>query len=191
MPRLMIRDASEDDIAVIYSLVAELAEFEQLSEELESTEEDFRQALFGENPVARVSLALSDDVVRDRGGDRGGEGVADRGADRGDDGKVVAMALWFPTFSTFAGRAGIWLEDLYVRPAHRGRGHGRALLEHLRAMSEGRVEWSVLDWNERAIAFYRNIGARPLDGWTTYRWDAPSPVTGHQGRALDTPNDRL
>ena len=85
------------------------------------------------------------------------------------DGRIAGMALWFPTFSTFLGRAGIWLEDLYVRTEHRGQGIGTALLHHLRSMTTGRVEWSVLDWNERAIEVYRGLGARPLDGWTTYR----------------------
>lgn len=143
----MIRDAGPDDVAVIHAMVTELAEYEEMSGEMVSTEEDFRRALFGEIPMARVSLASA-----------GSAGA-------------VGMALWFPTFSTFAGRPGIWLEDLYVRPAHRGRGHGRALLEDLRARCEGRVEWSVLDWNEPAISFYRRLGARPLDGWTTYRWE--------------------
>jgi GNAT superfamily N-acetyltransferase len=80
------------------------------------------------------------------------------------------MALWFRTFSTFLGVPGIWLEDLFVRPAFRGRGLGRALLEDLFERSPGRVEWAVLDWNEPSIAFYRSLGAEPVDGWTRYRW---------------------
>jgi GNAT superfamily N-acetyltransferase len=142
----MIREAGPDDLDTIVGLVRDLAQYEQLEEEMVSTAEDFRLALFGPSPVARVSLAVA------------------------DTGEVAGMALWFPTFSTFLGRPGIWLEDLFVRPAHRGRGHGRALLEHLRSRTGGRVEWAVLDWNQPAIDFYRGLGARPLDGWTTYRW---------------------
>jgi GNAT superfamily N-acetyltransferase len=83
---------------------------------------------------------------------------------------VAGMALWFPTFSTFLGTPGIWLEDLFVRPAFRGRGFGLALLQALRAMTDGRVEWAVLDWNEPSIRFYESLGARPVEGWTRYRW---------------------
>jgi GNAT superfamily N-acetyltransferase len=102
--------------------------------------------MFGPEPVVKVSLATD------------------------DGGTVVGCAVWFRTYSTFTGRLGIWLEDLFVRPEHRGRGHGRALLDHLRALTDGRVEWSVLDWNAPAIAFYEQLGARPHAGWTTYRW---------------------
>jgi GNAT superfamily N-acetyltransferase len=80
------------------------------------------------------------------------------------------MALWHWTFSTFLGRPGIWLEDLVVRPEHRGAGLGRALLTSLFERSPGRVEWAVLDWNEPAMAFYRSLGAAPVDGWMRYRW---------------------
>jgi GNAT superfamily N-acetyltransferase len=82
----------------------------------------------------------------------------------------VGFALWFPTFSTFRGAPGLWLEDLYVRPEHRAQGHGRALLAALRDCTDQRIEWSVLDWNELARGFYRNLGAYPLDEWTTWRW---------------------
>ena len=90
--------------------------------------------------------------------------------DGGNGGTVVGFALWFRTFSTFLGRPGIWLEDLFVRPEARGHGHGAALLRDLRTRTDGRVEWSVLDWNRSAIDFYDRLGARPVDGWTTYRW---------------------
>ena len=83
---------------------------------------------------------------------------------------MAGFALWFRTFSTFLGRPGIWLEDLFVRPSSRGRGHGRALLDALRELTDGRVEWAVLDWNESSIAFYESLGARPVPGWTRYRW---------------------
>ena len=142
----MIREATEEDVPTIVELVAELAAFEGLTGEMVSGTGDFARALFGPDAVANVSLATE------------------------DDGSVAGMALWFRTFSTFLGRDGIWLEDLFVREPHRGRGHGRALLEHLRDRTEGRVEWSVLDWNSGAIGLYERVGARPVEGWTTYRW---------------------
>lgn len=85
-------------------------------------------------------------------------------------GDVAGMALWFTTFSTFLGVPGIWLEDLVIRPDHRGSGYGKALLERLRTMTAGRVEWAVLDWNQPSIDFYQSLGARPVEGWTRYRW---------------------
>jgi GNAT superfamily N-acetyltransferase len=88
-------------------------------------------------------------------------------------GPAVGLAVWFPTYSTFLGRPGIWLEDLFVRPGSRGAGVGTALLHHLfERAGGGRVEWSVLDWNEPSIAFYRRQGAQPVPGWTRYRWTA-------------------
>lgn len=142
-----IRAATPDDVAVIADLILELAEYEELRHEVEwASPADLVPHLFGPDAVAHVDLATT------------------------ADGEVVGMALWFPTFSTFLGRPGIWLEDLFVRPEHRGGGHGRALLEHLMARSPGRVEWAVLDWNEPSIAFYESLGAGPVDGWTRYRW---------------------
>ena len=105
-----------------------------------------REHLFGDGPLASVLIAES------------------------EVGEVAGFALWFPTFSTFLGRPGIWLEDLFVRPAHRGRGHGVALLRRLRDLTDGRVEWAVLDWNTPSIAFYEELGAKPVSGWTRYRW---------------------
>lgn len=142
-----IRAANPDDLAAVADLILELADYEELRHEVEwSSPEELAPHLFGDGAVAHVDLATT------------------------DAGEVVGMALWFPTFSTFVGRPGIWLEDLYVRPPHRGEGYGRALLEHLMARSPGRVEWAVLDWNEPSIAFYRSLGAAPVDGWTRYRW---------------------
>ena len=86
------------------------------------------------------------------------------------DGGLAAHALWYRTFSTFLGRTGIWLEDLYVRPAHRSKGYGAELLTHLRNLTAGRLEWEVLEWNALAMDFYQRLGARPMGGWTRYRW---------------------
>lgn len=144
----MIRDATPDDVPAIHALVRELAAYERLSDAVVSTEADFARHLFGPEPVAHALVA-------------------------DDDGAVVGFALWFPTFSTFLGRPGIWLEDLFVRADARRRGFGRALLGALRERTDGRVEWSVLDWNEHAQAFYRSLGAAPVDGWTTWRWMPP------------------
>ncbi len=141
-----VREATEADLGLIMELTRELARFEELEHELVATPELFREALFGANRVPRVSLC-------------------EDGA-----GNVVGHALWFPTFSTFLGTTGIWLEDLFVRPAFRGRGHATELLEHLRASTTGRVEWEVLDWNEGATKLYEGLGARPHRGWTKFRW---------------------
>ncbi|HEY1279361.1 MAG TPA: GNAT family N-acetyltransferase [Acidimicrobiales bacterium] len=143
---MAVRPATEADLDEIVALIRELAVYEQLEADVSLERDEVGQHLFGEQPAAHVLIAESD------GGD------------------VAGFALWFTTFSTFLGRPGIWLEDLFVRPAHRGRGHGLALLQRLRAMTDARVEWSVLDWNEPAIGFYRALGAKPVEGWTTYRW---------------------
>jgi GNAT superfamily N-acetyltransferase len=141
-----VRPATPADLPEIAVLIRELAEYEALVHEVVWTEDELARALFGDDPSAHVLVAET------------------------DDGEVVGLAIWFRTFSTFLGRSGIWLEDLFVRPEHRGGGHGRALLEALRGLTDGRVEWAVLDWNEPAIGFYRSIGAHPVEGWTRYRW---------------------
>lgn len=146
----MIRPAVADDLEEIAELICELAEYEKMTDEVVFEVDELGRYLFGHDPAAHVLLACA------------------------DDGEVVGMALWFRSFSTFLGRPGIWLEDLFVRPQHRGVGHGLALLQHLRGLTDGRVEWTVLDWNAPSIAFYERLGARPVDGWTTYRWP-PDP----------------
>jgi GNAT superfamily N-acetyltransferase len=142
----VIRAAVESDVPELVAMIHELAEFENLSDQVVITEDDLASALFG--PDAAVS-----DTVVDLG-----------------DGVLAGHALWFRTFSTFLGKAGIWLEDLYVRPEHRGQGFGAALLMHLRQLTGGRLEWEVLEWNAPAIDFYERLGARPIAGWTKYRW---------------------
>jgi GNAT superfamily N-acetyltransferase len=148
MPELEIRSATEDDVPLILSLIRELAEYERLSHEVVATEEALRDSLFGERPVAEVLICHLGD-------------------------EPVGFALFLHNFSTFLGRPGIYLEDLYVKPKYRGMGFGRALLVHLAKLARergcGRLEWSVLDWNEPAIGFYRSIGASPVSGWTVYR----------------------
>lgn len=153
-----IREAVAEDLGVVCSLVRELADYEELSSEVVLDEAEVGRHLFGSRPVASVLLAAE------------------------DDGAVAGFALWYPTFSTFLGRPGIWLEDLFVRLDHRGRGHGRALLEELRRRTDGRVEWAVLDWNASAIGFYRSLGAEPVAGWTRYRWPPPARI-GRGGSA--------
>jgi GNAT superfamily N-acetyltransferase len=143
---MLIRDAVPTDVGEIGALIHELAAFERLAHEVTWQPGQLERHLFGDAPAARVLIAEA------------------------GPGAVAGMALWFPTFSTFLGEPGIWLEDLFVRPEHRGGGIGRALLEAVRARTDGRVEWAVLDWNEPAVAFYRALGAAPVEGWTRFRW---------------------
>ena len=144
--RMPVREAVPGDLAEICSLIEELAEYERMSADVAYSADDLARHLFGPEPV--VNALMADE----------------------DDGAVAGFALWYPTYSSFEGRPGIWLEDLFVRPQFRGRGHGLAMLQQLRSMTDGRVEWAVLDWNEPSIAFYESLGARPVEGWTRYRW---------------------
>ena len=143
-----IERATPDDVPVVLDLIKALAEYERLPDEMVATDERLRRSLFGNPPAIEVVLA------------RVGS-------------QAVGFAVWFQNFSTFLGRPGLYLEDLFVRPEWRGRGIGRALLAHLAqvavARDYGRMEWAVLDWNETAIRFYRGIGARPMNEWTVYR----------------------
>lgn len=147
-PPWSLRPAEPRDVEAIVGLIGELAAFEQLTHLLQVTPASLRPHLFGDRPVVECVV-----------GEAGGE--------------VVAFALFFTNFSTFLGRPGLYLEDLYVRPAHRGRGLGRALLERLGALAVergcGRFEWSVLDWNENAIRFYEKMGATVLPDWRICR----------------------
>ena len=148
MPRIEIRAATPDDVPLIFALIGELAEYEKLSHEVVATEQQIRTALFGARAVAEVVIASL-------------------------DGAPVGFALFFPNYSTFLGRPGLYLEDLFVRPEARGFGAGRELLEYLARLAVergwGRLEWRVLDWNEPSIAFYRKLGAEPLEDWTVFR----------------------
>jgi GNAT superfamily N-acetyltransferase len=143
-----LRAAEPRDVEAIVGLIGELAEFEHLTHLLQVTPETLRPHLFGPKPVAE---AMVGEV----------------------DGEVVAFALFFTNFSTFLAKPGLYLEDLYVRPEHRGRGLGRALLEHLGALAVGRdygrFELSVLDWNEHAIRFYKGMGATVMPDWRICR----------------------
>ncbi|MDR8410847.1 GNAT family N-acetyltransferase [Nonomuraea sp. 3-1Str] len=156
----MIRRATPDDVPAILGLIHDLATYEKAAHEVRATEEQLRAALFGDAPAVFAHVATEDtEDGEDEGGHRTGE--------------VVGFAMWFLNFSTWRGAHGVYLEDLYVRPDRRGGGHGRALLAELaRICAERgyqRLEWSVLDWNEPAIGFYRSLGAAPQDEWTTFR----------------------
>lgn len=152
-----IRPATRADIPVILELIRGLAEYEKLAHECVATEAALDATLFGERPGAEVVVALA-------------------------DGTPAGFALFFHNYSTFLARRGIYLEDLFVKPAFRGHGIGKRLLSHLAGIAVsrdcGRLEWSVLDWNKDAIRFYGSLGAKPMDEWTVYR------VTGNALHAL-------
>jgi len=143
-----IRQAVETDVPVILSFIRQLAEYERLSHEAVMTEEGLRQSLFGPRRSAGVLLGYLDE-------------------------EPVAFAVWFHNFSTFLGRPGLYLEDLFVIPEMRGLGFGKAMLVALAKMAKerncGRFEWAVLDWNESAIQFYKSLGALPMNEWTVFR----------------------
>jgi GNAT superfamily N-acetyltransferase len=149
----MIRPAREDDVGALVSLIHDLAEYERSPDSVAIEPDQLRTALFGDD--ANVFAHVAE-----------------------EDGTVLGMAIWFLNFSTWTGRNGIYLEDLYVRPDQRARGVGRALMARLASLAHekghSRVDWSVLDWNEPAIAFYRSIGAVPMDGWTGFRLTTPA-----------------
>ena len=159
MAGVRIVPAQASDVPVILEMIKALADYEQLTHEVVATEDDLRQSLFGPRPAGEVVLAYSGDTP-------------------------IGFALFFHNFSTFLGRHGLYLEDLFVVPEWRGKGVGKQLLVHIAAIAEsrkcGRMEWAVLDWNESAIAFYRRMGAHVLDDWRLCR------LTGHELRAAST-----
>ena len=150
---LLIRRARPDEAGVVLSLIQELAEYEKLLHEVEATEKMIAEALFGENPPLFCDIAEW-------------------------SGEVAGLAVWFTNFSTFSGRTGIYLEDLFVRPALRGKGIGKALLAHLAkecvANGWSRLQWAVLDWNTPSIDFYKSLGAVLVDDWTLCRLGGPA-----------------
>jgi GNAT superfamily N-acetyltransferase len=159
-PTFTLRAAVLGDVSAIVQLIRDLAEFEQLSHLVQVTPERLRPQLFGEKPAAEAMVA-----------ERGGE--------------VVAFALYFTNFSTFLAQPGLYLEDLYVKPEHRGHGIGKALIKRLAALAVerdcGRFEWSVLDWNTNAVAIYQKMGATVLPEWRICR------TTGDELRAMAKP----
>jgi GNAT superfamily N-acetyltransferase len=152
-PAIRVRRAQPDDVDAIHALVVDLARYERAEHEVIAVPADLDRALFGQEPAVFAHVAEA-------------------------DGEVVGFALWFQTYSTWDGRSGIWLEDLFVRPAHRGSGAGRALLSALasecRDRGWSRLQWWVLDWNEPALGFYRRLGATAMDEWTVHRVTGPA-----------------
>jgi len=145
---LRIERATERDVPLILRLIKELADYERMSDEVIATEDGLRRTLFGAHPAAEVVVGYAGD-------------------------EPAGFALFFHNYSTFLGKPGLYLEDLFVVPAFRGRGYGKALLVHLAKLAVerdcGRFEWSVLDWNEPAIGFYKKLGAKPMEAWTIMR----------------------
>lgn len=145
-----IRPATRDDAALILSFIQALADYENLTHEVTATEEALQATLFGAHPGAETLLAFENETP-------------------------VGFALFFPNYSTFLGKPGIYLEDLFVKPEYRKRGYGKALLLRLARIAVerncGRFEWAVLDWNRPSIEFYRSLGARPMEDWSIFRLD--------------------
>lgn len=145
---LEIKAATIDDVPLIFSFIKKLAEYEKLSHEVVATEDGLREVLFGAHRYAETVIAYSNN-------------------------EPVGFALFFHNFSTFVGKPGIYLEDLFVDPIHRGKGYGKALLAFLAKLASerncGRLEWAVLDWNQPSIEFYESLGAKPMREWTVYR----------------------
>jgi GNAT superfamily N-acetyltransferase len=148
--KIEVRFAQETDISTIYNFIVQLAHFEKLEHEVVGSEEDIKKALFGKRPACEAILATIDS-------------------------KPVGFALFFHNYSTFMARRGIYLEDIFVSQDARGLGAGKALLQFLAAIALergcGRMEWSVLDWNQNAIDFYKTIGAKPMSEWTSFQLD--------------------
>lgn len=153
MVKFEIDFATEKDVPIIWGFIKDLAKYEKLESEVVATEDSLRKNLFGEKTFAEVLIAKENDFE-------------------------VGFALFFHNFSTFLGKPGIYLEDLFVKENYRGKGYGKALLKKLAQITVerncGRLEWSVLDWNEPSIKFYKNLGAVPMEDWTVFRVDKNS-----------------
>ena len=145
---MKIRSAKREEVGVILTLIKELAEYEKAPDAVEAKESDLLKTIFEENPKVFCEVVEV-------------------------EGEIVGMAIWFLNYSTWQGKHGIYLEDLYIKPEFRGRGYGKALLQHLAAICNergyGRFQWWVLDWNSPAIEFYRSLGAEAMSEWTVYR----------------------
>jgi GNAT superfamily N-acetyltransferase len=167
--QFQIASATVEDVPVILELIRALAEYERLSHEVTATEQQIRDTLFGPRPAAEVLLASS-------------------------AGETVGFAVFFTTYSTFLGKPGLYLEDLFVKPHARGKGIGRALLARLAQLAVerdcGRVSWEVLNWNEPSIRFYEKLGAVPLHEWTGYRLIG-EPLAKLAGTGSKTPYTTL
>lgn len=163
---IRIEPLSRDGLPTLLALIRELAEYERLGNEVSATEQDLRESLFGERSVAEALLAHAGN-------------------------EAVGMAVYFHNYSTFLGRHGLYLEDLFVLPQWRGRGLGRKLLARVARIAVergcGRLEWSVLDWNEPALRFYQGIGARAMEQWLPHRLSGEAL---HRFAASDQENDR-
>lgn len=145
---MKIRPARNDEASIILQLIKDLAEYEKAPDEVKASEKEINETIFAENPKVFCDFVEV-------------------------DGEIAGMAIWFLNYSTWQGKHGIYLEDLYVKPEFRGRGYGKALLQHLASICNergyGRFQWWVLDWNSPAIEFYRSLGAEAMDEWTVYR----------------------
>ncbi len=148
IPGFVLREATDSDVPLILSFIRELAEYEKLAHEVVATEDLLHESLFGDRKVAEVIIGYY-------------------------QGEPVSFALYYDNFSTFLGRPGIYVEDLYVKPMMRGKGIGKSMLAYIASLARerkcGRVEWWVLNWNEPALQFYHSIGAKPMDEWTVQR----------------------
>jgi GNAT superfamily N-acetyltransferase len=157
---LTIRPAEKNDVPILLAFIQKIAVYEKLLHEVKATESILAESLFGKRPAAEAVLACY-------------------------DGQPVGFAVFFHNFSTFLGRPGLYLEDLYVDEEFRGRGFGKSMLVYLARLARerncGRFEWSVLDWNENSIRFYKNLGAEPMDEWTVFR------LTGESLERLSNP----
>lgn len=169
MKTIRIEPATEAQVPLILEFIRGLAEYERLAHEVAATEESLRRSLFGPRPDAEVVIAYA-------------------------DGEPAGFALFFHNYSTFLGKRGLYLEDLFVKPAFRGLGIGRELLRYLARLAVergcGRFEWWVLDWNEPAIRFYESLGARAMSDWTIYRLTGSALERLATAEAADAPNQR-
>ncbi len=211
----IVRAARAGDVAALLEMFAELAEYEDLTHELRATEKQLSVALFGPEPVAKALIAERSRETRTFGAGRFGdasgasdpptgphfdqsrETLANPRFGQSAAGSVIGYALYFPTFSSFLASRGVWLEDLFVRPAHRRTGVGRALLAavaaDLREVGGERLEWAALDWNEPALRFYKALGARTMGEWVTHRLvdeDLDRLADEHRGRLPGEPPPR-